>query len=88
MLLMDLRWTKTIQTRHLPAQEDWKYLSSNIILKLDQPLPALTLSKKEYGETITIIKDNGLPHSSICRKSPLELVHGTSDCLRFGMDNL
>ena len=43
--------------------------------------------KKECGELIKIIKDSGLPHSSICRKFPLNLVHGTRNYLVLGMDN-
>ena len=49
--------------------------------KLEYPLPALTLSKKECGELITVIKDAGLPQSSICKKNPLYLVHGTNNHL-------
>ena len=50
-----------IQTGHLPEHETWKCLSSTII-KLDYPLPAPNLSKKECGELTKIIKDAGLPH--------------------------
>ena len=57
-------------------------------LKMEYLLPALTLSKKEYGDIIKIVKDASLPHSSICRKFPINLVHGTSDYLESGMENL
>ena len=35
--------------------------------------------KNQWVEIIIIIIDAGLPHSSICRKFLLDLVHGTSD---------
>ena len=57
-------------------------------LKLKYPLPALTLSKKKFGELIKIIKDTGLPHSSICLKFPLNLVHSTSNYLGLGIYDL
>ena len=68
-------WTDKIQKGHLPAQEAWQCLSSNIILKTGLP-PTITNPLKNWcGELITMIKDAGLPHSSICRKFPLNLFH-------------
>ena len=48
----------------------------------------LTPSKKEFGEIIKINKEADLPHSSICRKLPLNLVYNTIDELELGMGNL
>ena len=56
--------------------------------KLEYPLPALTLSKKECGEIIKTIKDVGLPHYSICRNFPLNLVHRKRDYLGIGIGDL
>ena len=68
-------WVDSIQTGHLPVQEAWKCLSSTIIKKLEYPLTALTLSKKECDKLIRIIKDIGLPQFKICKNFPLDLVH-------------
>ena len=81
-------WAYKILTGHLPAQYAWEYLSLIINKKLDYPLLALSLSNNECGELIAIIKDSGLPHSSIWKKSPLNFVHGTSDYIGIGMDDL
>ena len=52
----DTSWADKIQTGRLPAQEACQCLYSTITEKLDYPLTSLTLSKKECGELITIIK--------------------------------
>ena len=63
-------------------------LYSTIIEKLDYTLPSITLPKKECGELIKMIKYEGLTHYSICLKSPLDLVHDTSNYLGLGTDEL
>ena len=81
-------WEDNIWTEYILAQEAWKCLFSTIIKNLDHPLAALTISINECCEIITIIKDTGLPYSSIRKKFPPDLFHGTSDYLGLSMDKL
>ena len=80
-------WEDNIQTGHLLEKEYWQFLYSTIIKNGITPTRTKPI-KKECGETIKIIKDAGLPQSSIFRKFPLNLVHVASDYLGLGMDNL
>ena len=55
---------------------------------MEYPLLALKLLKKECGKLIAIIKDAGIPKSSIYRKLPIGLVHRATNYLGLGMDDL
>ena len=79
------KWADQIRSGHLPAQEAWQCISSTIIKTMEYPLPASMLSERQCDKLHTILKSAGLPHSTVCRKLPKDLVHGSPDSLGLGI---
>ena len=69
-------WAERIRNGHLPNRLAWQSLQSSILRTLQYPLPATTFTKQEATDIMGDLLADGLNSLDICRKFPLDLVHG------------
>ena len=69
-------WADKVRSGHISRHAAWSALNSRIIKKLQYPLLALTLDKKECQKTEWPMLKYGLPASGISRTFPRDVLHG------------
>ena len=69
------QWHEKIRVGHLTRHDAWTALNSTLMKKLEYPLPALTLEKKDCNNIISSILSGGLPRIGVCKKMARALVY-------------
>ena len=82
------QWYEKIRVGHLTRYDAWMALNATVMKKLEYPLPALTLNKKDCQKIMSPILSGGLPRIGVCRTLARALVYAPTKYQGLGVHEL